>query len=137
MRHGKGFPFQDKIWGICGGGGYAISAKVLQTLFDNFESRTQFFDTYMMFNSLTEFGDITTSHFLKTFANPSFVKLDGLNPWKVDRLDQFISKGGKSYGIPILTLHYASGRMQEYIDIIQKHEKLNALPQSSTSRRRK
>ena len=105
---------------MCGGGGYAISSKVLQRLFDNFLSQKLFYETYMMFNNLTQYSDITTSHFLTTYADTSLVKLEGLHPWKIKRLDQYISKGGAGHGVPILTLHYAAGRMQEYKDIVHK-----------------
>ena len=101
---------------MCGGGGYAVSFEVLQRLFANFSTQQQFYDSYMTFNNLTKFSDITTSHFLTKYAGASLKKLDGLNPWAVTL--ETISSWRKK-GVPILTLHYAAGRMNEYKALVQ------------------
>ena len=107
-----------KLFGLCGGGGYAISLVVLQRLFSHFESQEHFYDTYMMINSLTHYSDITTSFLLNTFANATLAHLEGIHPWVVDLDKYFSSNQSKENDVPILTLHYASGRMQQYIDVV-------------------
>ena len=110
---------KGKILGMCGGGGYAISSEVLQRFFAEFESRSQFYETYMKLNKLTHFSDITTSHILRAYTNASLELLDGIHSWFKD--EQFVLKNGKS----ILALHYASGKMQRYMDIANNRSEVN------------
>ena len=110
------------ISGLCGGGGYAISSQVLQRLFAKFKSKSQFYETYMSVNKLTHYCDITTSYMLSKYGNASIVQLEGIHPWAIaEGLEQYLSKKGN---LPILSLHYASGNMQKYMDIVNNHQKL-------------
>ena len=111
---------------MCGGGGYAISTEVLQKLFANFTSKTEFYETYMMLNSLTGYSDITTSYLLTTYTNASLVQLEGVHPWAVDDLEQYMtSQEGRT--VPVLTVHYASGKMQEKMDIVNKYSNMRCV----------
>ena len=117
----KGKPIvPGQLSGLCGGGGYAISTEVLQKLFANFSTKTEFYETYMTLNSLTGYSDITTSLLLTAYANASLVQLEGVHPWAINDMEQYMaSQEGRS--VPVLTLHYASGKMQEKMDIVNKY----------------
>ena len=56
---------------------------------------------------------------LSKYGNASIVQLEGIHPWAIaEGLEQYLSKKGN---LPILSLHYASGNMQKYIDIVNNH----------------
>ena len=62
----------------------------------------------MTLNSLTGYSDITTSHLLTAYANVSLVQLEGVHPWAINDMEQYMaSHEGRS--VPVLTLHYAWG----------------------------
>ena len=73
----------------------------------------------MLLNTLTAFSDITTSHLLTAVANASLVQLVGFHPWGIQNLEQHVKAKGKSE--PVLSLHYVSGKMQQLMDIVNKH----------------
>ena len=75
----------------------------------------------MLLNTLTAFSDITTSHLLTAVANATLVQLAGFHPWGIQNLEHYVKAKGKSE--PVLSLHYVSGKMQQLMDIVDKHSK--------------